>query len=301
MVTLYVTNPQTGRKIVFASHGKGSKTQYQKLEAAGILKFADVVIENLMLPWTIRPGLVLTTLLARSNSPVYATNIPGQVVKIGNVQRSDLYREWVIRRYLPEDVAPTFYEWGEIKQEGQPLFGYLLMEQLDYTLESRRFLFTPEEMAKLVVDTCYIFQALEQARLAYNDYKPGNVMFSRSRNRWLLIDLESITDYGPQAAPEHTITYTPSAFIGADRVVADSFTDAESVAYTLYDVWVGLPWFGQHNPDDVVRMRRAWTVVPPDAITQFIYWLYQGSQTPDRTEPINWPQINQIFREVTGL
>lgn len=306
-MVLTVTNPQTGRKIAFKVNLKGAKTQYQKLEEAGVVKFADVVVENLTLPFEIRPGLILTRLLARSNSPLYETNIPGRVVKIGDQRFIFLRQEWMWRRRLPEDLAPAFYEFGTIALEGEPVFNFLVMERLDHTLESRRLQLTADEFSQLIDDTCHIFRTLVRLGLAYNDYKPANIMFSRARNKWMLIDLESLTEFGHQPAPTHTITYTPTSFINLTgerwfEVDVTSYTDAESVAYTLYDVWRGVPWYNIADPQRVVLLRQQWVMSPvsgEDQITEFIRWLYAGSQAGGLS-PIDWTQVQQIFHSFTG-
>lgn len=307
-MVLMVTNPQTGRKIQFRVNLKGPQTQYQKLEAAGVLKFADVVVENLPLPFEVRPGLVLTRLLAQSNSPLYETNLPGKVAKIGDANFVYLQQEWIWRQRLPPGIAPEFYEIGTISLGGEPVFDFLLMERLDYTLESRRLLLTPQEFSRLVDDTCEIFAVLVNLGLAYNDYKPENVMFSRARNRWLLIDLESLTEFGVQPAPTHTITYTPTSFINLENrrkfeVATTSYTDAESIAYTWYDVLLGLPWNAGTAPAEIVRRRRLWAEnleTTSDRRIEFIRWLYVGSQTGGE-HPIDWSQIRRTFHDFTEV
>jgi serine/threonine protein kinase len=267
MQKLYITNPGSGRKVEYKMEIK-RKTGYHKLVLEGKIIRGQVVVDNLATDGSVviqmeKPTTETTTvgeLLGRSNYPIYATNFEDRVVKIG--LDNDGCIQWEKYGYTSlGKMAPKFYGCGHVLIGGRE-FPCLVMEKLDYTLESH-LPTTRKQVQKVWKDMCEVVDYMKTKNLVYNDFKPTNIMWSSREKKWKLIDLESVQEQGTVATAGHTPGYAAEKCLTERYPVVTFDTDQENLMYMMHDLvtyyrkQVHDPWVNQTlTPQEIIAMRK---------------------------------------------
>lgn len=240
MSKLYITNPNTGRKVEYKLELK-SKSLYQKLYERNKIIFAQVVVDNLPTDGSSQvffdtitsPILTIGKLLAKSNCPVYETNIPDRVVKVGLDIHTSIYREYLWYQKL-ESIVPKFYGKGYVLIKDRK-FPCIVIERLDYTLADKMPT-TKKQVKKVWEDMNIILEYLKTKNVVYCDFKPTNIMWCSRDNQWKLVDLESFQNNNTLSIAEHTPNYAPHIFLKEKNFTVNFETDLENVKIMMHDL-----------------------------------------------------------------
>lgn len=303
-----ITDPETGQKI------KHNSSRYQKLVETKIIKKNLFIIENLILPFELPDGTVITKLLAQGNRPVFETTHPQRVVKIGFPDHPSLYAEHLFRTTFDNTlICPQYYNFGHFKiGRNIDQFPFLVMERLDRKLSIKNeaeFLSVFNHLCDILDFFGHLPNHLDTTGYAYNDFKPRNIMFNKLVNRWMLIDLETFTTIGLNKIPEFTPLYAPTNLLieviklgPKNEIYTTQFTDLEQIIYTLYKAYHGdLPWKDyKNNFSKIIELRKTFLQSPSCKIDQLLKSLYNFSLTQQRnnnTELLNAASLKKLAQD----
>ena len=192
------------------------------------------------------------------------------VVKLEKATSKTLITEQTIYKKLQEldddDNDPMMVAGGVI--EG---YNYIILQKLEYTLgkASKKLITNPATINKLVEDVLSNINKLHTIGYCHLDIKPENIMYSRSLDKWCLIDMGLCkkNDGNGKTKLVGTIDFM-SREIHAGRYSEKS--DIESFLYTVADViGVKLPWL-EVCPSD--------PAADPSADQAFCDTLYKSKQ-----------------------
>jgi serine/threonine protein kinase len=308
-MVFYIIDPENGQKI------KHTSFRYLKLVDLNLIKENKFIVDNISLPFKLPDGTILTKFLSEGNCPVYESDSPDKIVKVGFPDVSSLYVENLFRQTLEDQISPIHHHFGYFKL-GRNIdqFPYIVMDKMDKTLtinNEKEFLKVFDDVSEILEYLGNHSKDMEDAGYAYNDFKPSNIMYNNKLKKWMLIDLETFTTIGLNPIPKHSSAYAPTKFLQEmikigqrEEVYTTQFTDLESIIYTLYEAYnKKLPW-NEHkktkNKYKIIEMREEFLNNPKskiDRLLKALYVLSLNKQKENSLERLNASSLKKMARD----
>jgi serine/threonine protein kinase len=297
-MVLQVINPINKKLIVFNEKNPEFMNLYEK----GYISNADVIIQNIKLPFKLTDKYTLKKLIGRANSPVYQLNYPDLAAKLCiGINCDPLLKEKRIANEIGYTgiVIPKYYDSGKINFKGEKIY-YIILDKLKPLPKK----FSNKEFKKLTLNMLYILYILGTKNLTYSDFKPQNILYNTKTKRYNLIDLESIQKIGLYDNALITANYAPTKILNQEKFILSQYSDLENIVYTLYVLYHGdLPWFNE-NIDSIKQKRKSFLRgKQTNKVDQLLQWMYQTAlykqdlfeKTNDYNEIIDYESLEKII------